>query len=98
MRMWCVDPSKMGRKHLLGEHVETHMFVGIRLDGYLDEGLVDVDLLFERHNELAAEMERRGYKHKSLLPEFKWSNDTTGTVNIKDNEIELHRRCKDCQF
>lgn len=28
MRMWMVPPELMCRQHLLGEHVELHMFVG----------------------------------------------------------------------
>ena len=28
MRMWNVDPKLMCNKHLLGEHVEMHMFFG----------------------------------------------------------------------
>ena len=28
MRMWMIDPKLLCRKHLLGEHLEIHMFVG----------------------------------------------------------------------
>ena len=28
MRQWMVDPRLLCRKHLLGEHVENHMFIG----------------------------------------------------------------------
>ena len=28
MRMWMIDPTMLCTKHLLGEHVELHMFVG----------------------------------------------------------------------
>ena len=45
MRMWMVDPKIMCRKHLLGEHVEHHMFVGtinkrISIVGYLRDNLL----------------------------------------------------------
>ena len=103
MRMWCVDVTKMCRKHLLGEHVECHMFVGtinkgISIQGYLDDGLVEVDLLWARHDELAKEIERRGYNHKSPLPEYKWGGGDNGCVDVSANEVELRRRCKDCTF
>jgi hypothetical protein len=29
MRMWMVNPRIMCGNHLLGEHLETHMFYGI---------------------------------------------------------------------
>ena len=37
MRMWNVDVTKMCNKHLLGEHVEMHMFVGIIIKGTSNE-------------------------------------------------------------
>ncbi len=100
MRMWNVDPRLMCRKHLLGEHVEMHMFAGtlakgVSIKGYLDGGLVEVDRIRIRHDELAAEMERRGYKHSSPLrddcPSF-----CAGRVNADENLAELARRCPQC--
>ena len=40
MRMWMVDPKKMCRKHLLGEHVEIHMMVGTLLKGRSIDGFL----------------------------------------------------------
>lgn len=65
MRMWMVNPEMLCRKHLLGEHLECHMFVGTilagkSLKGYVDNGLVEVDSLVQRHNDLAVEMSKRG--------------------------------------
>lgn len=101
MRMWNVDPSKMCRKHLLGEHVECHMFAGtlnkgISVLGYLDKGLLQIDLLRQRHDELVAEMTKRGYSHNKELPIFK--ERIVGFVDTVASERELKRRCKDCQF
>ena len=53
MRMWMIDPKMLCKKHLLGEHVELHMFVGTinknkKLDGYKKNGLVEVIVC--RHN------------------------------------------------
>ncbi len=66
MRMWMVDPKKMCRKHLLGEHVEIHMMVGTLLkgrsiDGFLERGLLEPQSARIRHDALAAEMQARGY-------------------------------------
>jgi hypothetical protein len=101
MRMWCVDTSKMCRKHLLGEHVECHMFVGtlnkgISVLGYLNTGLLQIDLLKQRHDELVAEMLKRGYLHNKELPSFR--ERIVGFVDPHLSEVELRRRCKDCKF
>ena len=29
MRMWCVEPKGMCRKHLLGEHIEMTVSIGL---------------------------------------------------------------------
>lgn len=81
-----------------------HMFVGsinkgIRMNGYITTGLVDVADLHSRHLALVDEMERRGYKHKSELPSFEWKPELRGNIiDIPSNEKELKRRCKDCRF
>ena len=56
MRMWMVDPSLLCRKHLLGEHLECHMFVGtinknISIKGYIKNGLCEPDKLEIRKNQ-----------------------------------------------
>jgi len=100
MRMWNVNPKTMCRKHLLGEHLECHMFVGSILlgksiEGYIVRGQVEVHNIKNRHDELVAEMERRGYNHESPLAEFPaW---TAGSVNTVENVEELKRRCPDCR-
>lgn len=107
MRMWKVDPTKMCRKHLLGEHVEMHMFVGtilkgVSLTGYVSRGLVEVTNIHQRHDQLVAEMDARGYKHKSVLatyPDAAIEKYVSGyEINIAANEVELRRRCKECKF
>jgi hypothetical protein len=99
MRMWMVNPKIMCRKHLLGEHVELHMFVGtiqkgVSLDGYVSRGLVDTSKIAFRHEVLVAEMVARGYNHQSPLSYV----DTLGVgkVNSEASVIELARRCSDC--
>lgn len=103
MRMWMVDPSIMCRKHLLGEHVECHMFLGAlrknkNLQGYLDNNLFEPNFLFDRHKALAEEMKRRGYNHKSKLRREDLSGLTLADTKInKDKSLsDLLSRCKVC--
>lgn len=58
MRHWLVRPDLMCEKHLLGEHVECHMFQGsmrgnISLTGFYEGGLFfGPSFLLHRHSEL----------------------------------------------
>ncbi len=75
MRMWLVNPEIMCQKHLCGEHVEMHMFLGTlkkrkKVDGYITNNLFEPRLLYQRHKDLAEEMIKRGYNHKSPLYEI----------------------------
>lgn len=107
MRQWLVDPKIMCRQHLLGEHVEHHMFVGsinkgVDATGYLKTGLLDISKLRSRHEELVAEMLRRGMNHKSPLlavdPAQAAKYDfITPCINVEENYRELHRRCEVCR-
>ncbi len=99
MRMWLTNPKIMCRAHLLGEHVEIHMFAGSiskgkSIKGYVTGGLVDTRLLQARHDRLAAELVRRGYNHASPLD----YRDTLkiGAVNKNRSRVELLSRCKEC--
>lgn len=100
MRMWKVNPRLMCRKHLLGEHVEMHMFIGTIMNGksvqgYLDNQLVEMHNIWKRHEELVREMKRRGYNHNSPLANC--VKVEAGYVDVRDNIEELKRRCKDCR-
>lgn len=100
MRMWNVNPERMCNQHLLGEHVECHMFVatlnqGKSVQGYLDKGLLEIHNLKKRHDKISEEMKARGMKHQSKLPVFKIIK--LGKVDSKRNVIELKRRCKGCR-
>ena len=99
MRMWMVDPRILCNRHLLGEHVELHMFVGtinhnINLTGYGRNGLVEVHNIKSRHEELVKEMKMRGINHKSPLPSFR--EFQFGKVNKSKNIKELADRCENC--
>lgn len=104
MRMWMTPPETMCRKHLLGEHVELHMFVGsinkgISVDGYLNNGMLELKSLYLRHSALVTEMIRRGYRHDSELAKIgifllteKWDIEIDRHASL----VELHRRCPEC--
>ena len=97
--MWMLPPRQMCRKHLLGEHVEIHMAVASlrlrkRLDGFLEKGLLELGRLRHRHDELAREMERRGYRHNSPLGRVPRRSE--GRVNRRQNRQDLAARCKEC--
>lgn len=101
MRMWMVDPKIMCRQHLLGEHLECHMFrgaieKGINLQGYLDKGLLEIHNLIERHDELVREMKRRNYNHKSPI-RYLLCSEEKGKIDLNLNLIELAKRCKKCK-
>lgn len=113
MRMWMVDPKLMCRKHLLGEHVELHMIVGAinkgkSLEGFLVDNMLEPRSIIRRHEELAEEMARRGYNHKSpLLTHLAVLPSSVWLGNIKKPSIEiiidrnaahldLINRCEEC--
>lgn len=105
--MWLVNPKAMCRRHLLGEHVEMHMFVGAlnkgtRIDRYVAENMVEFEQIRSRHDQLAREMEARGYNHESPLPNIM----SAGQVSPEQRQVkidraasaaELARRCPECR-
>ena len=102
MRMWMIDPKLECVRHLNAEHRECHALVGMinknkRLTGtkYITTGLIEIHNIRSRHDELAAEMTRRGYNHKSPLPEF--NSWIEGNINITTNINELKHRCPECK-
>ncbi len=75
MRIWDIEPEKLCRQHLLGEHRELHAIWCIITEdkqGYRNHPEVKrwerkLKALFLRHHNLVEEMSRRGYDHKSSL-------------------------------
>jgi|GEM_PF-697546 len=99
MRMWNINPKILCRQHLLGEHVEMHMFEGtvkkgISIQGYIDKGLINPSEIKKRHNELVEEMKNRGFNHNSPIEiNIKKKNPID-----KDKSLsELLERCKKCK-
>lgn len=100
MRQWHVDPRILCTQHLLGEHVEHHMYAGaikrgISLRGYLDRGQVAIHTLKARHDVLVLEMKRRGMKHKSPFPDIELRRE--GTIDSVGNLQNLLNRCTRCK-
>lgn len=97
-----VNPRIMCRQHLLGEHVETHMFIGTinrgkSVKGYLEKGFLEIHNLYNRHEELVKEMKRRNFNHYSKIDE-KWKFvKRVGIIDKEKNLNELIYRCPKCE-
>ncbi len=76
MRIWDLEPERLCRQHLLGEHRELHgLWVILTQDkqGYSRHPETrrwrgKLQALYRRHERLVAEMGRRGYRHNTSLP------------------------------
>lgn len=97
-----VEPQELCDQHLPGEHRELHQEVGqIRagnlasVKGHAREGQVDTARIMERHEELVAEMDRRGFDHKSPLDYDDELN--AGEIDVPANREELKERCDTCR-
>lgn len=100
--MWLVDPRVMCRKHLLGEHVECHMLRGAllkgkTLHGFVEGALVDSRVLLERHDALAGELVRRGYRHSSPMTGDFDALGAPGEIDVRRSARELAERCEECR-
>jgi len=100
--MWGVDMKKLCDQHLLGEHLEMHMFVGcikkgINLNGYYNNKLVCTSLIKKRHDDLVIEMIFRRMKHNSPIAEIDFFRDFKyGEIDIEANINDLMSRCPKC--
>lgn len=109
MRMWMVDVRGMCRKHLLGEHCETHMFLGAlkkkkKLNGYIANNLFEPLSLKIRHDEIMEEMTRRGMNHKSPFDvnleevlNYLPKNFIETKVNRDISYYDIIGRCPECR-
>lgn len=101
-----VDPVTMCDRHLLGEHVEIHMLAGTlarrrSIDGFIAKGLLEPAAMQERHERLREEMGRRGFTHRSPLPEtdlgYLSMEARRARVDTAVSAAELARRCEGCR-
>jgi len=102
--MWMVNPRWMCDQHLLGEHVECHMFAGSinkgkSVQGYINKGLLELHNLRRRHGEVATERNRRNMNHKSPFPTVVNISfcSSLGEIDRMKNLAELMCRCPDCR-
>lgn len=76
MRIWDIEPERLCRQHLLAEHRELHGLWAVLAEGKRGYARHPETLrwqgklkaLYRRHEWLAAEMSRRGYRHRTPLP------------------------------
>src|SRR5690348_3508078 len=113
MRMWMTEPRWMCHHHLLGEHQEIHMFVGVinsgrKVDNYVKWGMLHVPDLWNRHDKLVEEFQRRGWpsgtNHTTPLPSIDPVYTKTIGLMLRQRNIcsikttlELLRRCPRCR-
>lgn len=108
MRMWMVPTEFLCRKHLLGEHVETHMFLGSfkkkkNIKGFVENNCAEPLSLRQRHDALAKEMGDRGYNHKSPLDfeenviSYLPKNHINAKVDSESSLLDLIGRCEECK-
>lgn len=106
MRVWDVDPAVLCRQHLLGEHRELHGLWNILVlgkSGYSRhpetrrwEGKLAA--LYDRHEALVVEMEKRGYNHGSPLDRAHATGNAVQDVfiDLPARQLEI-LRAKPCK-
>ncbi len=105
MRIWDLPPGNLCRQHLLAEHRELHGVWAILTQG--KKGYANhpetlrwkgkLSALFLRHEALVREMNRRGYRHASPLPEGLATGEAIQNeyVDTYEHQIEI-LRAKGC--
>lgn len=104
MRMWMVDPKLLCRFHLLGEHGEIHKHRHNFVKHHKISGrifpIVQIEpaAMKSRHDELAAEISRRGNHNSPYeLPDLSYLGESANVkVDIEYNLADLRKRCADC--
>ena len=106
MRQWHVDPRILCRQHLLGEHNEHHLMVSSiqrkhSFAGYIRNNCIAPSTINQRHNSIALEMEKRGYKHASPLKDHDISympvEHRNYVVDAASSLVDLIQRCPECR-
>jgi Pyrimidine dimer DNA glycosylase len=106
-RMWMVDVATLCNKHLIAEHHELHVICGnlnrkrdAVVLGLVKRGSVELLSIRTRHDEVALELLRRGFDHRSELPAFRYPTCTSEQLNRRiDREVNiltLEDRCHGC--
>lgn len=106
MRMWCINPELLCKNHLLGEHGEIHKHkhnfekkhrITNRISPVVQ---IEPESMKKRHDELAAEMIKRGYNHESPYeqPDLSYLKDEEryAKVDVNISYSDLISRCPEC--
>jgi hypothetical protein len=109
MRIWDVQVKLLCRKHLLGEHRELHGLWNILTihgckGGYANHPetrrwIGKLKALYNRHEALVAEMEKRKYRHQSPLDKRLATGKATQSVlinTVEEQEIILANKPCEC--
>jgi hypothetical protein len=109
MRVWDLEPKKLCRQHLLGEHRELHGLWNILTKhngkgGYSSHPetkrwVGKLKSLYKRHNLLVKEMEKRNYNHKSTLDKKYATGNISQSIfvtSISEQEEILKSKPCDC--
>ncbi|WP_316505752.1 pyrimidine dimer DNA glycosylase/endonuclease V [Nitrosopumilus sp.] len=108
MRIWDISPSKLCRNHLLGEHRELHAMWVVITENKKGYSLHPETLrwkgklkaMYLRHEELVAEMTKRGYNHRSPLDKRKAignAKQNDYVDSIKDQIFILKKKKCSCR-
>jgi hypothetical protein len=97
MRIWDLPPSRLCRKHLLGEHRELHALYSILLHdkkGYRSHPetlrwVGKLPALELRHDHLVKEMLNRGYRHLSPLKKSAGQKDQTELLHTLEEQEKI---------
>lgn len=107
MRIWDIKPCYLCRNHLLGEHGELHALwsiitknkKGFKNHPETKRWVGKLKALYLRHDLLVAEMNKRGYLHKTSLNK----NLAKGKIRqnkllqpVKEQKKILKNRCPFC--
>jgi hypothetical protein len=108
MRVWDIEPCRLCKNHLLGEHREIHAIWNILTmgrSGYANHPETKrwrgkLAALYLRHQADVVEMGKRGYKHTSELDKRLATGSTRQDIEInslkEQEEILKDKNCK-CQ-
>lgn len=107
MRMWGINPEFLCKKHLIGEHGEIHKHrhnfekkhkITKRIKPIVQ---IEPQNMEKRHEQLAEEMLKRGYNHKSpyTLPDLSYlsNEERYAKIDIYNSIEDLSNRCPECK-
>jgi hypothetical protein len=106
LRVWDLDPAILCRKHLLGEHRELHAVWSIITGGKKGYSrhpetlrwVGNLAALYQRHEALIGEMEKRGYGHHSPLDRkfATGSSIQANFIDLPERQLEILKK-KGCE-